>query len=214
MLRAFKRLHSVGLIILTVLTVTTAQLGPASATDVDAGEYVVDLAFKAIESLSESDLSAQERAETFRDLLHVGLDIPVIAGRVLGPYRRRATDDEMAEFIELIEENIVRKYAILFADYGGEKIELVETKNGRRKTEIVTVRIHPLNDAPPVDVKWVTHRVEDLPKVIDIIVERVSMVTTQKEEFVSVIRRGGGQIEALLSELRERNAELAANVGQ
>ncbi len=49
-------------------------------------------------------------------------------------------------------------------------------------------------------------------KIIDIIVERVSMVTTQKEEFVSVIRRGGGKVESLLGELRERNAELATNV--
>ena len=37
------------------------------------------------------------------------------------------------------------------------------------------------------------------------------MVTTQREEFVSVIRRGGGKIGALLDDLRARNAELADN---
>ena len=201
------------LIIASVLLVLAA-VQPVRATEVDAGQYIIDLAFESIESLSAPELEAAERAERFRSILNRGLDIPVIAERVLGPYRRRATDEELSDFIVLLEENIVRRYAILFADYGGEKIEVVETKAGRRNTEIVTVRIFPLNNAPPVDVRWVTRRVEGLPKVIDIIVENVSMVTTQKEEYVSVIRRGGGKIEALLMELRERNAELAANVGK
>ena len=200
--------------IVASMVILFAATNPTRSAEIDAGDYIIDLAFESVESLSAADLSPVERAERFRNILQRGLDIEVIAGRVLGPYRRRATEAELSEFVVLLEENIVRKYAILFADYGGEKIELVETKNGRRNTEIVTVRIFPLNDAPPIDIRWVTHRVDDVPKVIDIIVERVSMVTTQKEEYVSVIRRGGGKIEALLVELRERNAELAANVGQ
>lgn len=200
--------------LMSALVFAAVPLSSAQTADVHAGHYIIDLAHESIDSLSSKDLLAHERAERFRDILQRGLDIPVIAGRVLGPYRSRATEAEMAEFIGLLEENIVRKYAILFADYGGEKIELVETKPGRRNTEIVTVRVYPLDEAPPIDVRWVTRRVDGLPKVIDIIVERVSMVTTQKEEYVSVIRRGGGKIVSLLDEMRERNAELAANVGQ
>lgn len=178
----------------------------------EAGPFIMSLADRAISALTDPDLAADVRAERFRTLLNDSLDIPHVSRRVLGPYVRRATDEEMAEFRALLEENIVRKYAVMFKGYSGERIELVETKDGRRGTKAVEVKVHPKDGAPAVPVRWVVHGSDGQCRIIDIIVERASMVTTQKEEFVSVIRRGGGEISALLDELRERNAELAQNV--
>lgn len=193
-----------------------ALIGFAGTSDAraaeDAGTFIMRMADKAVGALSNPDLSNQDRAERFRTLLREGMDISDVARRALGPYVRRATDEELNEFESLLEENIVRKYAILFKNYTGQKVELVDTKEGRRGTQNVTVLIHRNDGAPPVNVRWVVHEIDGSLKVIDIIVERVSMVTTQKEEFVSVIRRNGGQIDALLQELRERNAEMADNV--
>ena len=183
-------------------------LPPSSHADQDAGAFIMKLADKAL----TENISNAERADLFRDLLQEGMDIPTVASRVLGPYVRRATDEEMKEFISLLEENIVRKYAIMFKGYSGEAIKLIDTKSLRGDMQQVTVAIRRTNGEPPVEVRWIVHKVDGQNKIIDIIVERVSMVTTQKEEFVSVIRRGGGKVESLLGELRERNAELATNV--
>ena len=178
----------------------------------DAGAFIQNLADTALTALTDEKISNAERADRFRDLLQEGMDIPTVTSRVLGPYVRRATDEEMKEFVSLLEENIVRKYAIMFKGYSGESINLVETKPLRGDMQQVTVSIQRTDGQPPVDVRWIVHKVDGQNKIIDIIVERVSMVTTQKEEFVSVIRRGGGKVESLLGELRERNAELATNV--
>jgi phospholipid transport system substrate-binding protein len=185
--------------------------GPARALD-DTGAFIMNMADKALTALTDPDMSNAVRAERFRDLLKEGLDIPHVAARVLGPYVRRATPEEMAEFEILLEENIVRKYAVLFAGYSSDSIEFVETKLGRRDSEVVTVRVFPVDQTAPIETRWVVHEVDGMKKVVDIIVESASMVTTQKEEFVSVIRRGGGKIEVLLEELRVRNAELAQNI--
>lgn len=195
----------------TFLLSAFATTGSARASD-DTGAFIMTMADKALSALTDPEISNAVRAERFRDLLKEGLDIPHVAARVLGPYVRRATPEEMSEFEGLLEENIVRKYAILFTGYSGESLELVETKVGRRGSEVVTVKIFPVADSTPITTRWVVHEVEGMKKVIDIIVESASMVTTQKEEFVSVIRRGGGKIEVLLDELRVRNAELAQNV--
>jgi len=198
-----------------VLAVAPAMLtGSASAAqaDQDAGEFIDSMATRAIEALTDPELGNGERADRFRALLQEGMDVPDIARRVLGPYVRRATDGELSEFEGLLEENIVRRYAILFRDYRGESIIVTDVRSGRRGSEIVTVELDLGDGSPPIEVQWVVHQVESMYKVIDIIVESASMVTTQKEEFVSVIRRGGGQIEALLSELRERNEEMAENI--
>ena len=187
-------------------------LPPSSHADQDAGAFIMKLADKALTALTDENISNAERADLFRDLLQEGMDIPTVASRVLEPYVRRATDEEMKEFISLLEENIVRKYAIMFKGYSGEAIKLIDTKSLRGDMQQVTVAIRRTNGEPPVEVRWIVHKVDGQNKIIDIIVERVSMVTTQKEEFVSVIRRGGGKVESLLGELRERNAELATNV--
>ncbi|MDF1747329.1 MAG: ABC transporter substrate-binding protein [Alphaproteobacteria bacterium] len=189
-----------------------ASCSGMSQAQEDAGAFILKLADKALTALTDENITNAQRADRFRDLLQEGMDIPTVASRVLGPYVRRATDDEMKEFISLLEENIVRKYAIMFKGYSGKSIELIDTKDLRGDAQQVTVAIQRTDGEPPVDVRWIVHKVDGHDKIIDIIVERVSMVTTQKEEFVSVIRRGGGKVEALLSELRERNAELAANV--
>ena len=41
-------------------------------------------------------------------------------------------------------------------------------------------------------------------KIIDIAIEGISMAVTQRDEFSSVIQRGGGRVEALLASLREK----------
>ena len=41
-------------------------------------------------------------------------------------------------------------------------------------------------------------------KVIDIIVEGVSMSVTQRSDFSSVIQRGGGNVQVLIDHLREK----------
>lgn len=205
--RSFVVLATLGLI--GIGQATWASSGKA---DDDAGTFIMDMADRALSALTDPELSNIDRAERFRDLLREGMDIPNVARRTLGPYVRRATDSELSEFEVLLEENIVRKYAILFKGYSGEELELVETKDGRRGTKNVTILIHRTDGSPPVSIRWVVHEVDGMNKIIDIIVERVSMVTTQKEEFVSVIRRGGGKIDALLQELRERNEELASNI--
>jgi phospholipid transport system substrate-binding protein len=44
-------------------------------------------------------------------------------------------------------------------------------------------------------------------KIIDVVVEGISMGAVQRDKFSSVIQRGGGNIDALLSELRRRAGE-------
>ena len=202
----------IGFLAAAALFVVPADLSSSGACAAeDAGQFIMRLADRALGALTNPELKNTVRAERFRTLLREGLDIPFIASRALGPYIRRATDADLKDLETLLEENIVRKYAIMFKGYSSKRIELVETKTGRRGTKLVTINVHPTDDSAPVSVRWVVHEVNGTNKIIDIIVEGVSMVTTQREEFVSVIRRGGGKIGALLDDLRARNAELADN---
>ena len=58
-----------------------------------------------------------------------------------------------------------------------------------------------------IGLKWQLRRGENGWRVIDLVVEGVSMAVTQRSEFVAVIRGQGG-IEGLLAALRKRTAQL------
>ena len=53
-------------------------------------------------------------------------------------------------------------------------------------------------------VAWRVRGKNGTYKIVDIMVEGISMVVTQKSEFASFIRKNGGSIGSLLAELRKR----------
>jgi phospholipid transport system substrate-binding protein len=62
----------------------------------------------------------------------------------------------------------------------------------------------PNGSQPPVKVVWRVSGSNNNYKVTDVMVEGVSMAVTQRQEFASVIQRGGGQIDPLLKLLRDK----------
>jgi phospholipid transport system substrate-binding protein len=59
-------------------------------------------------------------------------------------------------------------------------------------------------DGAPARIEW---RVRGKPgncKIIDVVIEGISMAINQRSEFASVIQRGGGEFDSLLTQLRKR----------
>ena len=63
------------------------------------------------------------------------------------------------------------------------------------------------SNQPPVRVDWRVTGHGNAYKISDVTVEGVSMALTQRQEFASVIQRGGGQLDALLKVLREKTGQ-------
>ena len=69
---------------------------------------------------------------------------------------------------------------------------------------IVQSQIAQNGGAPPVKVDWRVSSGAAGEKITDVVVEGVSMALTERQQFASIIQRGGGQIEPLLKLLREK----------
>ena len=73
----------------------------------------------------------------------------------------------------------------------------------------VATEVTPGN-GPPVNVEWRVRERDGTLGIIDVVVEGVSMSVTQRQEFGSAIQAKGGNMDAFLQTLREKNAALAA----
>jgi phospholipid transport system substrate-binding protein len=170
-----------------------------------ASEFIEDLSQQAVEALTEPNISRGERETRFRKLLGQHFAVTTIGQWVLGRYWKTATLEERKEFLSLFEDLLVVTYVNRFERYSGETLSvektLVDDKSG---DAVVFSHLNRPDGAPVVSVGWRLRSKGESFKVVDVMVEGVSMGQTQRSEFASVIRKHGGRVRGLLAELRER----------
>ena len=109
----------------------------------------------------------------------------------------------ISEYLRLFENMIVTTYAQRFSEYSGQELVVGKATKASERDTVVSSQIVQ-KDGPPVTVSWRVRSGASGMKIIDVIVEGVSMSVTQRSDFASVIQGGGGKVQALLTSLRER----------
>lgn len=178
----------------------TASAGPAT-------DLIRELADKAIQTLAETDDNLAARERRLRPILADGFDMPQIAKFTLGRYWNRANEAQRQDYVAAFSQFVVATYARRFGGYSGETLEIIsEREMGPKDVAVVTRIVRGAN--PPIEAEWRV-RVDDGPaKVIDVVVEGVSMSVTQRADFSAVVRRNG--IDGLIQVLQARAGRLGA----
>jgi len=178
---------------------------PAAAADLaaTAPAFVERIAKKAIAAMSAPHVTPEAARHQVRTLLTEGFDLPLIGRFVLGRYWNAATPQQQQEFQSLFQNMIVQSYADRFAEYKGEQLRVGAARVDNLDAFVSSQMVRP--NGPPVEVEWRVRERNGALRIIDVVVENVSMSVTQRQEFASVIQSRGGQIEGLLQALRQKN---------
>jgi phospholipid transport system substrate-binding protein len=193
------------------LVVVVLLVQPAHATQPDAArQFIAELGDRTIEILEDDSLGLDQRIGEFRELFREGFDVATIGRFVLGRYWRQASEEQQEAYLDLFEDWIVQTYARRFSDYSGETFEIVDVRPEGDDVQVTTRIVR--GDAPAVDVAWRVRERNGTMNIIDVKVEQVSMLATQRDEFAALIQRNGGNVQALIDALRDR-VEVARNGG-
>jgi phospholipid transport system substrate-binding protein len=168
-------------------------------------DFVKNMGDQAFTSLSEPGLTPEERTKRFRDLLNQAFDLPRIARFTLGRYWRTATDEEQQEFVKLFEEFVIQTYARRFQDMSGKKLNVLNAREISAAQALVLSEIQ-IPGKPSVKINWRIRSKEDVHKIVDVMVEGISMSVTQRDEFAAVIRQTGGKVGGLIEALRRKTS--------
>ena len=180
---------------------------PVLGEDVSDGarEFIESLVDKATSALAVDGVSRPERVDRFHILLNDHFAVKTIGQNALGRYWRKATEAERREYLQLFEDLIVETYVDRFIKYTGEDVlSVVKTVSKGPRDIVVYSQIKILEGASPVLVNWRVRAKSGAYKIVDVMVEGISLGLTQRSEFASVIRKSGGKIEGLLEELRRK----------
>ncbi|MCG8490389.1 MAG: ABC transporter substrate-binding protein [Sneathiellales bacterium] len=172
----------------------------------EAKELVEQLGTEAVELLANDTISAAEQREAFDKLISRDFNMKLIGRFVLGKHWRKATKDQQVEYQALFKRYIISTYQKRIGEYSGENLKIIRAKPLNKKEFLVLSQIiRP--SGPPIKLDWrVRKGKKNGQKIVDIIVENVSMAITHRDEFSSVISQNGGQVEGLLARLRKQIA--------
>jgi len=181
-----------------IVLVSTSTEDPA----VGAQKFIDSMAQKALDFLGNEKLSYDEKANEFRKLLQDSFDMDTIGRYALGRYWRVATPEERKEYQKLFRNMVVEVYSDRFRDYEGQHVETRSARADGNKDTIVTSFIVP-EEGAEIQVDWRVRYKKGHYQIVDVVVEGVSMSVTQRSDFSSVIQRGGGDIQVLISHLKQ-----------
>jgi phospholipid transport system substrate-binding protein len=185
------------------LAAATAMAAPAA----DAPGFINDLISKALQSLNNKQLTPEQRDKEFRQVLDQDFDMPRISRFVLGRYWNATDEQQRQSFQKLFEDYLVKAYGERFSQYSGEQLKVTGSRPESDTVTLVACQVMRPNGAPPVKMDWRVRKDSSGGfKIVDIDIEGVSMLLTQREQFGSVIQRNGGDVAGLNKTLEEKLA--------
>jgi phospholipid transport system substrate-binding protein len=176
---------------------------------VRAERFIDILSSEALKLATNTSLSSSDRRREIANLLNQGFDMPWIARFVLGRNWRLANSKQRKEYLSLFQAIVEHTYSRQFTDYSGQKISVVGHKIGKRKYIFVLSRIYDPNQSNiNISVNWRLIPDGSSFKIVDVVIEGVSMGVTQRNEYASVLQRNGNSISALIEAMRQSLAKL------
>jgi phospholipid transport system substrate-binding protein len=176
----------------------------ASADQVaSARQFIGDFADKAQKELLAENLSKEEAAKRFGDLLNEGFDIDTIGRFVLGTYWRQASDEQQKTYLDLFGRYLTSVYSSRLSEYRDIGFSLGDARPIGNNDVAVTTDVKT-PQGQPAKVEWRVRQKGDTWKIVDVVVEGVSMGASQRSEFASVIQRSGKGVDGLIDALRQR----------
>ncbi len=191
--------------LLLALVAASSLAAHAYAEPAPAAQGFVDaLASKVIDIVKDEGASRADKETKIETLFVDKVDIDFIAKFVLGKNWRTATPEQQKNYVAAYKPFILKNYAGRLAKYSGQTYTL---KNSRMDGDasMVTMVIHD-TDGKDVVVDYRLQPKGKSFKVVDIIVEGVSLLQTQRSEFNGIVERKGidGLIQALQTQVASK----------
>lgn len=192
-------------ILLCILTVLSfAQIAYADINASKASAMVEELTKEGIEKIINSNASQEEKNKIFKQLFTENLDLDFIGKYVLGRYWRTASAQQRKDFINLYKEFNVQTWSKRFDEFKGKKFVFKGTSSANNPSQVYVNTEVPVENGKPIDVKWRVYEHNGKMKIIDIIIENVSLAQTARNEYTSYIAKSPNGVDGLLENLRTK----------
>ena len=187
-----------------VLFLLIFQSSFATTYSSDPQTFVKEMVNDAINTLSNKNLTDEEKANFIENLAIDNVDINALGLYTLGELRKSADKANLEKYQRTFEKYFLKSLTSRLTDYSSNKFEVISSEKKSSNYTIVKSKIAKSENQPEIKIDWrVYTRNPEKPLIRDLIVEGLSLARTQKEEFASVIESNNGDVSKLFITLKE-----------
>jgi len=189
---------------------------PASAQGVQvkaqtpAALFVGNFAQHGITDILAAPIPNAEKQQRFRDMFKTYFDLPGIGRFVLARYWNLAKPEEQARFTALFEDVVVYTWSRRFSEYKGQSLMVVSEQPDGEGMLVKSTIIGNNNSSFGVD--WRLRKRAEGLKVLDIVIEGVSMAITYRQDYSTIISQTGS-LGGLLAQMEKQVEQLKTQQG-
>ena len=193
----FKKLFLVLVLFYPVISYSDENIGKSKM-------FVEKLGKQVVEKVSNTEITEQERYNNFKTLYLSSFDNYYISRFVLGRYWKTIDKGIQKRFVDSFNNYIVATYAPKFKGWEGtfKAVESLFENN------YYNVKMDILNkDGPTLKMMWKIYinKNEEF-KILDVNIDGVSMLVTQRAEFLSVIKNHPNGVKGLIDAMNKKTA--------
>jgi phospholipid transport system substrate-binding protein len=191
-----RRLLSAGL----AAAALAAFPAPSFALDPAEARRLIDQVVADINRVINSGRSEQAMYTEFERLFVRYADVPTIARSTLGPQARSASPQQMAAFTDAFAGYMARKYGARFREFIGGQIVVRDARAVKSFFEVQATA--ELRGQTPFAVTFLVSDRSGQNKFFDLLIEGISLLTTERTEIGAMLDRRRGNIDQLVQDLR------------
>ncbi|MDC0428041.1 ABC transporter substrate-binding protein [Candidatus Pelagibacter sp.] len=173
------------------------------AQSVEPDVFVQSAVNRASDVLAKN-ISKEDKINELKLIAKDTVDIRGIGYYTLGSFRKNLSENQKNEYLNLFEDYFLKSFSSRLSEYTNPKIEVQDKKVLSKNYTIVNSLLVGTSERPEVKIDWrIYTKNPENPLIRDLIIEGLSLVRTQKEEFASILNSNNGDINSLFKVLEE-----------
>jgi phospholipid transport system substrate-binding protein len=187
------------------LTLALGLSGRAGAADQSPSQVVDGLANRVIPILQDKSLSSDQRREHIEQIAYEAMDFDTLSKLVLARNWSKFSPPQQQEFVAQFKQHLSVTYGRNVDNYKNEKVKILAEREEGRGDVTVQTKILRGGGSDDVVVDYRLRQRDGQWKIIDVVVEGVSLVSNFRSQFQDIVAQGGP--DRLLVLIKEKNAK-------
>jgi len=200
-----------------LISILTAMIFmvPASVTVAveQSDPYVMinEVAMLTFERIKREKSQIKNNPELLRTVMEEELlpyiDYRFSAFKVLGKYANKVPREKLLEFVSVFREYLITSYAVALGYYDDQQVEFAPAMEFDGRSDVTVRAVIKDGDRPDIKVAFKVRkdRQSDQWQVYDMVAEGISLLSSKRTEFESILRQDG--IDKVIELMRKSIAE-------
>ncbi len=193
------------MLVIVTLVIGLAAPDALATTESEAGARAVisETVDEVLAVLRDKSVPTEERIRLLEQIVYGRFDLYVMSRLVLARNWKRFSDEQKAEYVEEFKQYLTNSYGSRIERYDQQEVEIVGEREEPRGDVVIQTKIRG-GEFEGALVDYRLRKQDEGWRVIDVVIEGISMVSNYRDQFKSIVSTGGPEL--LLQKLREKNA--------